>query len=83
MLTNRLKLGEAVDIYFVDFNSYSQDFLWFYSTEVLPLPPVFTALCLFKCLLKELGSKQAKSHWLHLFDFSPLCIFKCVLKALA
>ena len=25
--------------------------------------------------LKELGSEHVKSHWLHLFDFSPLCIF--------
>ena len=24
---------------------------------------------------------DAKSHWLHLFDFSPLCIFKCFLKS--
>ena len=40
----------------------------------------YTGLCLFICLLKELGSEQAKSHWLHLFDFSPLCVFKCVLK---
>ena len=38
------------------------------------------ALCLFVCLIKELGSEQAKSHWLHLFDFSPLCDFKCFLK---
>ena len=27
--------------------------------------------------------EEAKSHWLHLFDFSPLCVFKCVLKLLA
>ena len=27
-------------------------------------------LCVLKCLLKDLGSEQAKSHWLHLFDFS-------------
>ena len=25
----------------------------------------------------------AKSHWLHLFGFSPLCVFKCLLKSLA
>ena len=37
-------------------------------------------LCVFKCLLKELGSEQQNSHWLHLFDFSPLCVNKCVLK---
>ena len=29
------------------------------------------------------ASADAKSHWLHLFDFSPLCVFKCVLKLLA
>ena len=23
---------------------------------------------------------EAKSHWIHLLDFSPLCIFKCFLK---
>ena len=34
--------------------------------------PFYTALCLFICLLKELGAEQAKSHWVHLFDFSPL-----------
>ena len=43
-------------------------------------PHVYTGLCLFKCLLKELGSEQAKSHSLHLFDFSPLWVFKCLLK---
>ena len=32
-------------------------------------------LCVFKRVLKE----GAKSHWLHLFDFSPLCAFKSVL----
>ena len=42
--------------------------------------PFYTGLCLFICLLKELGAEQAKSHWLHLFDFSPLCVFKCLLK---
>ena len=26
------------------------------------------------------GLEDAKSHWLHLFDFSPLCVFKGVLK---
>jgi len=26
-------------------------------------------LCVFKCFLKKLGSKQEKSHWLHLFEF--------------
>ena len=37
--------------------------------------PFQIGLCLFACLLKELGSEQAKSRWLHLFDFSPLCVF--------
>ena len=46
------------------------------------ISPVYTGLCLFMCLLKELGSEQAKSHWLHLFNFSPLCILKCLLKEL-
>ena len=40
-------------------------------------------MCLFICLSKELRAEQAKSHWLHLFDFSPLCLFKCLLKWLA
>ena len=35
----------------------------------------------FICLLKELGSEHAKSHWLHLLYFSPVCVFKCVLKS--
>ena len=33
-------------------------------------------LCVFKRVLNE----GAKSHWLHLFDFSPLCPCTCVLK---
>ena len=37
-------------------------------------------LWVFKCWRKDLGSEQAKSHWLHLFGFSPLCVFKCLLK---
>ena len=36
----------------------------------------FPQLCLFICLLKDLGSEHAKSHWRHLFIFSPLCVFK-------
>ena len=32
---------------------------------------------------RKLGSEHAKSHWLHLFGFSPLCVFKCFLKLLA
>ena len=27
-----------------------------------------------------LSQEEAKSHWLHLFGFSPLCVFKCLLK---
>ena len=44
--------------------------------------PFYTDLCLFMCLLKELWSEQAYSHWLHLFDLSPLLVFKCLLKLL-
>ena len=36
--------------------------------------------CVFKCLLIIHAKEEAKSHSLHLFDFSPLCVFKCVLK---
>ena len=43
-------------------------------------PGSVVPLAMFKCLLKELGSDQGQSHWLHFFDFSPLCIFKCFLK---
>ena len=32
------------------------------------------------CVFKWPASEDAKSHWFHLFDFSPLCISKCVLK---
>ena len=32
------------------------------------------------CLVRLSARVDAKSHWLHLFDFSPLCIFKCLLK---
>ena len=45
-------------------------------------------LTLLHCALTNVSSspqlawKDAKSHWLHFFDFSPLCVFKCVLKAL-
>ena len=38
---------------------------------------------IFKCVLKLSTQKVAKSHWLHLFVFSPLCILECVLKLLA
>ena len=30
--------------------------------------------------LKVPASEDAKSHWLHLFNFSPLCVLKCLLK---
>ena len=78
----------AVGIYFI--NLSSQYFLCFYTSAqkvcsrlqivTFLLSPVYTGLCLFMCLLKELGSDQAKSHWLHLFHFSPLCIFKWIFK---
>ena len=29
----------------------------------------FSSLCVFKCVLKELGSAQANSHWLHFFTY--------------
>ena len=32
------------------------------------------------CVLKLPAREDAKSHWLHLFDFSPLCILMCLLK---
>ena len=38
-------------------------------------------LCVIKSILKLLAREDAKSHWLHLFDFSPLCVFTCVLKS--
>ena len=31
-------------------------------------------LCVIKCCLKPSAQEEAKSHWLHLFDFSPLCV---------
>ena len=39
-------------------------------------------LCFFRWSLKLAAREDAKSHWLHLFDFSPLCVFKCLLKLL-
>ena len=36
----------------------------------------FSTLFFFKWPARE----DAKSHWLHLFGFSPQCVFKCVLK---
>ena len=41
---------------------------------------VFCPLSMFRCIFKEIWSKQVKSHWLQMLDFSPLCIFKCFLK---
>ena len=38
------------------------------------------SMCVFKCLLKSPACVDAKSHWLHLFDFSPMCVFKCLRK---
>ena len=70
--------GKAVDIYFINLNSnpyISEDLLTMTNCHFS-----HTDLCLFVCLLKELGSEHAKSQWLHLFDFSPLCVFKCALK---
>ena len=38
----------------------------------------FSPLYILKCLLKLLANIDAKSHCLHLFDFSPLCV--CISK---
>ena len=89
ILTDRLLQSKSSwyqnhDIYFINLYIF---FGFFEFTEDFLLPPIYsifyTGVCLFICLLKELGSEQAKSHWMHLFDFSPLCVFKCILKALA
>ena len=40
----------------------------------------FSSVHVFKYVFNPLGSEQAYSHWLHLFDFFPLCVFICVLK---
>ena len=37
-------------------------------------------LCVFKWSLKTCALEDAKSHWLHLLDFSPLWVFKCLPK---
>ena len=68
-------------IYFINLNSNHQGLCEGLLTKTNgDFSSFYTRLCLFICLLKELGSEQAKSHWLHLFDFSPLCVFKWVLK---
>ena len=36
----------------------------------------------FSCALKASAPAEAKSHWLHLWDFSPGWVFKCFLKSL-
>ena len=41
---------------------------------------LISPLCVFKCVLKWPAREEAKSHWLHLFDFSLLCDFMCLLK---
>ena len=33
-----------------------------------------------RVFLQMVPQTDAKSLWLHLFDFSPLCVFKCLLK---
>ena len=45
-------------------------FIWLFSTVCFQVSP-------------QIAREDAKSHKLHLFDFSPLWIFKCVLKLLA
>ena len=37
-------------------------------------------LCVFEGFLKTLPNQDAKSKWLHLFDFSPVYVFNCVPK---
>ena len=71
-------------------------FVWLFSTVRLQMCPqiVFTIACIvtlvafvwffsriFKCFLKSPACEDTKSHWLHLFNFSPLCVFKCLLKS--
>ena len=41
---------------------------------------IFYAVFMCKWTLKSLAWTDAKSDWLHLFDFSPLCILKCCLR---
>ena len=70
----RRNTKSIVSLYF-----YSSSKSLFTMTNV-SFSPFYTDLCLFICLLKELETEQAKSHWLHLFGFFPLCVFKCFLK---
>ena len=51
-------------------------------TSVAFVRLISSPLCVFKCCLKTYAWEDAKSHWLHLFDFSPLCLIKCDLSAL-
>ena len=68
--------GEAVVIYFADLNSNHQDFGCFYARD--------NTLCLLKCLLRELGSEQAKSHRL-CFQMTSQAAFHrwCILTLIA
>ena len=44
----------------------------------------FPLLCLFKCFLKLLARRDAKSQWLYMFDLSPLCVLRgCIFALLA
>ena len=49
-----------------------------YSEWQIVIVLLFTLVC--ACSDPSSLRKHMKSHWLHLFDFSPLCVFKCVLK---
>ena len=42
----------------------------------------FSTVCFQMTPQIDVMRKKTKSHWLHLFDFSPLCVFKCWLKDL-
>ena len=77
-----LKMGGEVVILANSLISHFQQSLRHSAMANCHFSPVYIDLCLFICLLKLLWTEQAKSHWLHLFDFS-LCVFKCVLRWLA
>ena len=55
----RRNTKSIVSLYF-----YASSKSLFTMTNV-PFSPFYTDLCLFICLLKELETEQAKSHWLH------------------
>ena len=65
-------------------------FFWLFSILRLQTSPQFASVwecivtliafvCL--CVFKWPTWEESKSHWLHLFDFSPMCVFKCLLNS--